>query len=187
MFNYTSIVDSYSSIISSTGLYFIDDKASNIEKEIFTIMILSSPFIALIEGNNLLNFAYSKFGIKDQKSAIPSKVGMFILYFVPLLSFMYVSWAVLLHISWYHTIISLLIIGHLSKRCLETLYIHKYSGFMSLPTVIAICCFYSMFSFTIGYYLTNRIKGIEDHGPVIESMEFVIGLFLYCIGICGNY
>ena len=74
-----------------------------------------------------------------------------------------------------------LIIGHFSKRCLETLYIHKYSGFMSLPTVIAICCFYSMFSFTIGYYLTNRIKGIEDHGPVIESMEFVIGLFLYCI------
>ena len=149
MFNYSSIVDSYSSIISSTGLYFIDDKATNIEKEIFTIMILSSPFIALIEGNNLLNFAYSKFGIKDQKSAIPSKVGMLI--------------------------------------CLETLYIHKYSGFMSLPTVIAICCFYSMFSFTIGYYLTNRIKGIEDHGPVIESMEFVIGLFLYCIGICGNY
>ena len=187
MFNYSSIVDSYSSIISSTGLYFIDDKATNIEKEIFTIMILSSPFIALIEGNNLLNFAYSKFGIKDQKSAIPSKVGMLILYFVPLLSFMYVSWAVLLHISWYHTIISLLIIGHFSKRCLETLYIHKYSGFMSLPTVIAICCFYSMFSSIIGYYLTNRIKGIEDHGPVIESMEFVIGLFLYCIGICGNY
>ena len=91
MFNYSSIVDSYSSIISSTGLYFIDDKATNIEKEIFTIMILSSPFITLIEGNNLLNFAYSKFGIKDQKSAIPSKVGMLILYFVPLLPFMYVS------------------------------------------------------------------------------------------------
>lgn len=184
MFQY--LVQLYINIINSTNLYFIDSNISDMEKETFTIMLFTSPIITLVEGSNILNFAYSKFGVKDRNKGMPSKAGMFAVYFPPLLTFL-VSAHHIVGITWWHTVISTLIIIHFTKRCMETLYIHRYSGSMSYITVISISFFYSIFSYTIGYYLANRIDGRGEVLEIINLREFEIGLFLFIAGICGNY
>lgn len=185
MFQY--LVQLYINIIRSTKLYFIDSSISDMEKETFTIMLLTSPIISLVEGSNILNFAYSKFGVKNRNDGVSSRAGMFALYFPPLLTFLVSAHRVVVGISWWHTVISMLIIVHFTKRCMETLYIHRYSGSMSYITVIFISFFYSAFSFTIGYYLANRINGRGEVLEIINLREFEVGLFLFMVGMCGNY
>lgn len=176
----------YLNFVANTGVYFVDGNAGQKEIEIFASMLLSSPLVMLLEGASLLNFQYSKFGVKDKSKGVSSKVGMFILYFVPLISFCCIAHPIMLNSSWYHSTIAALIVVHFSKRCLETLYIHKYSGCMSEITVAAICIFYTLFASAIAYFLVHRID-IEQGSKRINYSCFLAGLCVFATGLCGNY
>merc|ERR1719498_208134 len=91
---------------------------------------LNLPFFKRTDGGF---FTYSKFaqGIENAGS-IPSKLGMFVIYFP----------ACLIGIYWFlshsHTsrghLCAMLMIIHFGKRSAETLFLHQYSGNMPLLT-----------------------------------------------------
>lgn len=125
-------------------------------------------------GDGLLR--YSKFRTAN---GIPTRLGMFILYFSPIVTLFftvkdYGSSANL--IQW-------IVIGsiglHFSKRVLESLFLHKYSGPTGFATTIAIAFFYSFAAFFISWL---NIKSI----PKID-IWFILGIILYIIGNVGNF
>lgn len=120
--------------------------------------------------------AYSKF---RPASGIPARVGMFILYFIPLLALIlsalpylagatFIQWAVLAGVF-----------VHFAKRTLEALFLHKYSGPIGLFTTLLITVFYSFAAFWIG--TLNRLP--------LSSADawFYFGIILFIIGILGNF
>lgn len=88
-----------------------------------------------------LPMRYSKF---RGKSGISSRAGMFCLYFLPFLAALGFSLPYLSHLSLLQAIVLLALLGHFAKRCLEVLFLHKYSGPMDLLTTLAITGFYSL-------------------------------------------
>lgn len=88
-----------------------------------------------------LTMRYSKF---RGKSGISSRAGMFFVYFLPLLAALGFSLPYLSHLNLQQTIVLLALLGHFAKRCLEVLFLHKYSGPMDLLTTLTITGFYSL-------------------------------------------
>lgn len=136
------------------------------------VVIATGP--AIYFGDGLLR--YSKFRTSN---GIPTRLGMFILYFSPIVTVFftvkdYVSTASL--IQW---IVVGAIVLHFSKRVLESLFLHKYSGPTGLSTTIAIAFFYSFAAFFISWLNANPISRID--------IWFVLGIVLYIIGNIGNF
>ncbi|MCG2785039.1 MAG: 3-oxo-5-alpha-steroid 4-dehydrogenase [Anaerolineae bacterium] len=104
----------------------------------FTVLALSmGPF----DYFGPMPMRYSKF--RGEKG-IFSRAGMFFLYFIPLLAALGFSIPYLTHPSLPQTILLLALLGHFAKRCLEVLFLHKYSGPMDFLTALSIAGFYSL-------------------------------------------
>ncbi len=120
--------------------------------------------------------AYSKF---RPTSGIPTRLGMFILYFTPLIALLI---AALPYIS-NPTTVQLFVFGavfiQFAKRVLEVLFLQKYSGPIGILTTAIIAGFYSLAAFLIGY--TNRRP--------MQAMDIwsYIGIGVFFIGIIGNF
>ena len=84
---------------------------------------------------------YSKF---RGKSGISSRAGMFFIYFIPLLAALAFSRSYLTQPSLLQAILLLAVLGHFAKRCLEVLFLHKYSGPMDIFTTLSITGFYAL-------------------------------------------
>ena len=84
---------------------------------------------------------YSKF--RGEKG-IASRAGMFFLYFVPLLAALGFCLPYLTHLSLVQAILLLALLLHYAKRCLEVLFLHKYSGPMDVLTTLSIAGFYTL-------------------------------------------
>ena len=72
-----------------------------------------------------MTMKYSKFRVEK---GIDSRLGMFILYFGPLLAALGFSLGYIAAATLVQAIVLLAICGHFAKRCLEVLFLHKYSG-----------------------------------------------------------
>lgn len=120
--------------------------------------------------------AYSKF---RPASGIPTRLGMFILYFIPLIALVI---SALPYIS-NPTTAQLFVFGavfiHFGKRVLEVLFLHKYSGPIGIITALFTAGFYSLAAFLIGF--TNR-KPL----PNLDAWSY-IGIGLFLIGITVNF
>lgn len=84
---------------------------------------------------------YSKF---RADKGIPSRAGMFMLYFLPLLAALEFALSYLTHPSLIQAIVLLSLLLHYTKRCLEVLFLHKYSGPMEVMTTLSIASFYTV-------------------------------------------
>ncbi|KAL7540639.1 hypothetical protein ACHAXR_010269 [Thalassiosira sp. AJA248-18] len=71
---------------------------------------------------------------------------------------------------------------HFAKRCLEVLFLHKYSGRTDRGTPIAISVYYTLISVLVAYGAGR--KEIE-HDTTITTMA--IGAILFATGIVGNF
>ncbi len=71
------------------------------------------------------------------------------------------------------------IVGHFAKRCLEVLFVHKYSGPIDLPTVAQIAMAYSLATFLLARLHTVTIATID---PL-----FIVGGTLFIFGEFFNF
>ncbi|CAI9091431.1 OLC1v1026465C1 [Oldenlandia corymbosa var. corymbosa] len=71
---------------------------------------------------------------------------------------------------------------HFSKRVLETLFVHKYSGVMMLDSAIIISSSYC-FAAAAMIYIHRMTLGVAE--PLIDLKY--LGVFLFLVGIFGNF
>ncbi|KAK7380500.1 hypothetical protein VNO78_33013 [Psophocarpus tetragonolobus] len=149
---------------------------------VISFMILINAFLSEIRGKHL---NYSKFwnvnpsGKKQIK--LPSKAGMLLLYTPALFSGLS-SFFVFPHQGVRCDVLRSAVILHYFKRDFEVLFIHKYSGGITLESAIPITLSYFLSATTMVYsqHLTN---GVPE--PPINL--FYPGIVLFVVGIIGNF
>ena len=120
--------------------------------------------------------AYSKF---RPAQGIPTRLGMFIIYFLPVLAVTFSALPYLSNPSIIQGIVFAAVFIHFAKRVLESLFLHKYSGPIGLFTTFMISGFYSLAAYMIGYLNRQPILSVD--------IWFYIGVVLFITGILGNF
>lgn len=149
------------------------DLGTIIGYSLFSLLALSFGFL---ERKGLLQLNYSKFR-KDQ--GMSSRKGMFLLYFMPALVYIMVSRDYMTQASLVQWVLWGAVVLHFGKRCLEVLYLHKYSGPIDVLTVVQIAASYSLATFLLAWLHRNTIQEID--------WLFVFGLGLYIMGEVFNF
>ena len=131
---------------------------------------------------------YSKFeGVRDKTPRVPSRIAMFIIYFpaTVVYALMHASADRADVASSFHTVVGCMIIGHFAKRCLEVLFLHKYSGFINVATMCMISVAYTVIS---GVFAVTAIHRLAPSAQPAEyehgSLPF--GSLLWMVGQMGN-
>ncbi len=142
----------------------------------YTLFALLAGAFGVLEKKGLLQLNYSKFR-KDR--GISSRKGMFFLYFMPMLVYILAAREYMIQGSLIQWILGTAVVLHFAKRCLEVLFLHKYSGPIDRLTVIQIAASYSLAAF-----LLARL-----HQETISHMDgiFILGLLLYALGEFFNF
>jgi very-long-chain enoyl-CoA reductase len=138
----------------------------------FLLLIFVLP---IMEMKDLSLLKYSKF---RKEKGISSVAGMFFLYFVPILACLYFSWDYIFSAELTQLIIVSAIILHFGKRCLESLFLHKYSGPIDLVTVMFIMGIYSAVAALTGW--------LTKTAPVLDWL-FVAGGVLFLFSEAANF
>lgn len=119
---------------------------------------------------------YSKF---RTASGVPPRLGMFILYFAPIVAAYFSARDYLPSATFIQWLVFGSVVIHFSKRVLESLFLHKYSGPVGAFTTILIASFYSLAAYIIGWLNRSPIPAVD--------IWFVVGILLYAIGVGGNF
>lgn len=125
-------------------------------------------------GSTLLK--YSKF---RPDKGIDARLGMFFLYFLPILAALGFSLPTLATATLVQAIVLAAICVHFGKRCLEVLFLHKYSGPIDPLTTLAIASFYTLVAGFISF-LNNWPLAAADN-------LFWLGLLLFAFGEVANF
>lgn len=125
-------------------------------------------------GSTLLK--YSKF---RPEKGIDARLGMFALYFLPILAALGFSLPYLAAPTLVQAIVLATILGHFGKRCLEVLFLHKYSGPIDPFTTLAIASFYSLIAGFIAFLNQWPL-------PTADNL-FWLGLLLFVFGETANF
>src|SRR5688572_29762845 len=96
------------------------------------VLALYALAVGPLSRSGLLKMRYSKFRTGD---GISGRLGMFLLYFLPLVALVPASWSYLPRATLVQWVLFAAIGGHFLKRCLEVLVVHKYSGPIDVWTV----------------------------------------------------
>ena len=140
---------------------------------LFALLCLSFGFL---ERKGWLTLNYSKFRTSH---GISSRLGMFILYFLPMLTADLASFWLIHDASLVQILVIAAINIHFLKRCLEVLYLHKYSGPINVATVIQIAAAYSLATFLLAYLNRSPIETVDT--------LFLVGMVLFGVGQIFNF
>ncbi len=119
---------------------------------------------------------YSKFGTEK---GVPSKTGMAILYFLPVVIVTVCALPYLSHASTIQWIVYGALMLHFVKRTLEVLFVHKYSGSIQPFTFGVIVSAYALMGGMISWLNARPIPAAD--------FWFYAGLILYLSGEAGNF
>lgn len=150
---------------------------TNLSIAIYSGALLMALLSGFIERKGLMSVNYSKF---RTGSGMSSRLGMFIIYFVPFLVhipavfyFVKLPWW---DLSPVQMIFSAAILIHFAKRSLECLFVHEYSGPIDASTVFQITAGYSAVSIYAAYLLPWTLKQM-DALVYVGFVIFLIGQF----------
>ena len=119
---------------------------------------------------------YSKF---RTVSGIPPRLGMFVLYFAPIVALYFSARDYLPNASLIQWLVLASVFVHFAKRVLESLFLHRYSGPVGTFTTILIASFYSLAAYFIGWLNRSPIPAMD--------LWFLLGIVLFLVGIAGNF
>ena len=74
---------------------------------------------------------------------------------------------------------------HFAKRCLEVLFLHKYSGRTDIATPVSISVFYTLVATLVAYAAGSRGDIEREDETAIPRM--MVGTALFSVGILGNF
>ncbi|XP_073158282.1 uncharacterized protein [Henckelia pumila] len=117
---------------------------------------------------------------EKEKSKIPSKKGMFLVY-TPAFLAGFASLFLFPDGDFRFTLLRLCVTTHFFKRVLEVLFVHRFSGWMDLEAAITISLSYFLSSTTI-IYAQHLTQGL----PEPEFDLKYVGILLFLLGISGN-
>ncbi len=120
--------------------------------------------------------AYSKF---RPSSGISTRTGMVILYAAPLVALVISALPYLSNPTTIQLLVFASVFIHFAKRVLESLFLHKYSGPISIFTTLMIASFYSFAAFLIGDLNRNPMQ--------TQDAWSYLGIVLFIVGIIGNF
>jgi very-long-chain enoyl-CoA reductase len=143
---------------------------------LYGFLALLALTVAPLEYFGQTRMAYSKFRPMHGFSA---RMGMFTLYFLPLLAVIISALSYLANPSTIQLVVFAAVAIHFSKRSLETLFLHKYSGPIGVFTTIMIAGYYSLAAYLIGYLNLQPLQSMD--------IWFYAGVILFIIGVTGNF
>lgn len=121
-------------------------------------LILLVVLVAPLERAGMAMMEYSKF---RAMRGIPTRLGMTIVYGLPLAALFAGAAPYLSSPDAYQVLVFFALVLHFVKRLLESWFLHRYSGPMNLLTAIAIACFYSLTSFLPVYINRQPVSGVD--------------------------
>lgn len=132
-----------------------------------------------MESTGKFNLPYSKFA---SNSGVSPRLGMFLIYFFPILGYSFtISSEKLKHLP--VILLTGAVIVHFAKRCLESLFLHIYSGKIGILAVILISFAYTNICILIASK-TNQLS--SDFLSKVPTPQLVFGCLLFAVGELGN-
>ena len=167
-------------------MFYIPEFDGSIVHWAVIIYLFSGPLLFIGEATGWTSFGYSKFADRKARMALPSRVGMFIIYFPAVFSFWLAPLARGVELTPWLLISGAMISAHFAKRCVEVMTLHRYSGVMNLFTTVQICFLYTTLALLLGEIAATGMSGFEGGAPPI-SAAMILGVALWVLGTSGNF
>lgn len=162
-------------------MFYLPEYTGSLTQWVAIAFAASLPLFFITEATGWLSLGYSKFARRNQRYSVRSQLGMFAIYFPA--AVIYPSIHVLgdgAATTW-HLVAMALIVVHFGKRCLEVLFVHRYSGVMNGWTVITICLLYSAVSWLLGEIATREVPAELVASAHLDRL-LPVGLAVWLIG-----
>ncbi len=147
----------------------------------FSFCVVFGLLIFYVEVTKKFQLSYSKF---NSSGNLESKKGMFVIYFLPLATYLYFYLTSPFTPTLYHQLVCLAVTAHFAKRCLEVLFLHSYSGKISIVTTILITWAYSSIAYSIHESVDNFTK--PEMLETNMNLTLYIGFLIFLLGQGSN-
>ena len=142
----------------------------------YSFLTLLALGIGPMEYRGWALMSYSKF---RPSKGISGRLGMFILYFVPIIVLVLSALSYIANASFVQWVVFIVLFLHFAKRVLEVLFLHKYSGPIGLFTTLLISGIYSFAVFVVG--------GLNKMPLEKADGLFYFGILAFIVGSIGNF
>lgn len=142
----------------------------------YSVFGIFAVLLGFLDYFEVLAMRYSKF---RSEKGVPSRPGMFILYFLPVITATIFAVPYLGSASLTQWLVYATILIHFLKRTYEVLFVHKYSGPIQPLTFVIIVVTYALIG---GLISALNIQAV----PTVDAL-FIIGIVLFIIGQFGNF
>jgi protein-S-isoprenylcysteine O-methyltransferase Ste14 len=142
----------------------------------YAVFGIFAVLLGFLDYFELWAMRYSKF---RTEKGVPSRLGMFILYFLPVITATVFALPYLPSASLTQWLVYAAIMIHFLKRTYEVLFLHKYSGPIQPLTFVIIVVTYALIAGLISALNAQAI-------PAVDAL-FVVGIVLFVIGQIGNF
>eukprot|EP01052_Picozoa_sp_SAG31_P039950 SAG31_NODE_5664_length_2395_cov_1.436847_1_plen_262_part_00 len=177
------------------GLFVAPDFDSSVDVALCVMMAVMVPLVGAANVFNLplVNrsgglFTYSKFAhnVTDLVGvSLPTRAGMVLLYSPAGILAAVWAWSTVAasttdHLEVRSLLPAALTAAHFTKRVLECLFLHKYSGTMPLLSSLNICFFYTLISWTVCWY-SAAVDAASYSARAQQA-----GVVFFIVGLLGN-
>jgi very-long-chain enoyl-CoA reductase len=148
-------------LISLEPLTFIPSHWAPLSVTLYGIFGVFAVLLGFLDYYEIWAMRYSKFGTSK---GVPSRLGMTILYALPIAVATVLAWGYLPHASAVQWVVFGLVVLHFVKRTLEVLFVHNYSGYIQPFTFVVIVFTYSLIAGTIS---ALNAQALEKNGCLV--------------------